>query len=483
MTSTTTSTTTSTIVQPAIDLADVQGNILRGYRMPDVRHIALSIGEPVQGRVFLSLLLTGDGDVPPIMTAEEWSERPTVCLNLAVSAPGLLALGVPQPTHDAFPNVFLAGSAQRALDTANDQASMAVGVGIGDIGDSAPDQWILGGPTTPVVHLLLSIWTDESSSPMREKVTAALVAAFTAHGLQEISRHDGNTFPNGTVHFGYRDGIAQPQIAGSPGDRTADQQPDTPTGDILIGNGYINAYGGNFLGSIPAELGTNGTYSAFRILEQHVDTFEQYITVTGERYDMDRELVAAKLCGRWRNGVPLAVSPATAQAPIAEAALNDFDFAPTPQNPTTYDDDVGLRCPVGAHIRRMNPRGATMTGMQHNHRIIRRGVPYGKQYDPANPNDGEQRGLLGVFLCGDLKNHFEFLMISWANMDLSLPGIRGSRDPIIGWQPSIGGKFKLPTGDDRGACAIADLPRLITTRGSLYLFVPGIKGLRTLAAG
>jgi deferrochelatase/peroxidase EfeB len=168
--------------------------------------------------------------------------------------------------------------------------------------------------------------------------------------------------------------------------------------------------------------------------------------------------------------------------PIPEEQLNDFDYAPTPDHPTYFDDAQGVRCPLGAHIRRMNPRGGAMGGIQHNHRVVRRGVPYGPEYDPTNPHDGHARGLLGLFICGDIATQFEFLQMTWANVDVGTPGVIGTRDPIIGWQPDIGGKFRLPTGDDRGTPMISDLPRLVTTRGSLYCFMPGIGALKALAS-
>ncbi len=200
---------------------------------------------------------------------------------------------------------------------------------------------------------------------------------------------------------------------------------------------------------------------------------------------MDPEMVAAKMVGRWRNGVPLAVSPDDDLADIPSTQLNDFDYGATLEHPADFDDADGLRCPFGSHMRRMNPRSGPVMGIQHNHRIVRRGVPYGPVYehDPAAPDDGVERGLLGLFICGDLANQFEFLQKVWANMDIAAPRLRGSRDPIIGWQPDLGGRFTIPTNDSRGVLTAYDVPRLITTRGSLYLFKPGIGGLETLAAG
>src|SRR6476619_7849748 len=58
---------------PALDLGDIQGFILRGYRMPMVRHFLLTVGVPVKARELLGRLVSGDeSDAPQITTAEDW---------------------------------------------------------------------------------------------------------------------------------------------------------------------------------------------------------------------------------------------------------------------------------------------------------------------------------------------------------------------------------------------------------------------------
>ena len=157
-----------------------------------------------------------------------------------------------------------------------------------------------------------------------------------------------------------------------------------------------------------------------------------------------------------------------------------LDYAPTAEHPTTYDDYEGMRCPVGAHCRRMNPRGAMVTGKPHSRRIIRRGLPYGPPFDASKPDDAE-RGLAGFFICGDLEMQFEFLQTVWANGDIMTAGIRDTRDPITGAQPDDGGKFIIRTNDTRDPITL-HLPRFITTRGRAYVFIPGLGGLRHLAS-
>jgi deferrochelatase/peroxidase EfeB len=465
-----------------LDLADIQGNLLRGYRCADARHFALGIGDVGGARTFLAGLVSGDeGAGPQITTAQAWHAKPPYCLNLGVTWAGLQTLGVASAVLAEFPAAFREGAAQRARTADSHRAH---GVGLGDIGESAPNHWIMGGDRTPTVHMVLSLYTDEHRLRRLDELSGRLRALCAANLLTEISAHDANALPNGTVHFGYRDGIAQPHIRGGPERSSGDLQPEADTGDFLLGCDYTNVYGGNFLGNLPHTLGDNACYAAFRILRQDVNGFEQLLERWAELWKLDRELIAAKLVGRWRNGVPLTLSPDAAQTdpPIRESDLNRFDYAPAPGHTTFYDDVDGRRCPVGAHIRRLNPRGSLVMGQPHSRRLIRRSMPYGPPFDPDQPDTGVERGLVGLFLCGDLELQYEFILRVWANEDLSTHGLRGTREPLLGAQPSGGGHFVLRTHDSRDPIVMTGLPRLVSTRGSVYCLVPGIGGLRSLAA-
>jgi deferrochelatase/peroxidase EfeB len=259
-------------------------------------------------------------------------------------------------------------------------------------------------------------------------------------------------------------------------------QPEADTGDFLLGCDYRNLYGGNFLGSLPHALGDNATYGAFRIIAQRVADFERFLDESEKRHKIDRELVAAKLMGRWRqSGAPLVLSP-DGNAQVAPEDINRYDYAPGPDHPTFFDDGEGLRCPVGAHVRRMNPRGALAMGQPHSRRIIRRGMPYGPAYERGDPEGPDERGLVGYFICGDLAMQFEFILRTWANLDYSTYGIRGTREPIVGVQPPFGGTFTIRTNDTSDPIVLTGLPLLTVTRGGVYTFIPGIGGLRHLAS-
>src|SRR5216117_2633110 len=132
-----------------LDLSDIQGFILRGYRMPMVRHFLLTVDVPAAARKLLGRFVSGDeSDAPQITTAEDWHvgfepgpgdnpadlprRKPDYCLNLGITWPGLVALEirdrVPTLSFKSF-GAFTAGAAQRAEL-------------VGDTGASAPQNWI-----------------------------------------------------------------------------------------------------------------------------------------------------------------------------------------------------------------------------------------------------------------------------------------------------------------------------------------------------
>lgn len=449
-----------------LELADIQGNILRGYRIANVRHFALTFGTTEGAQSLLGLLSSGNGDQAPQVTpATVWDEPPDYCLNIGLTADGLRMLGLSKAIMALFPAAFLRGPTFSAA-------------ALGDTGEAAPEHWVLGGPNNPAVHALLSLYTEKTGQ--QDQLTAWLTSLFSKHDVQVALQHDGKAFPGDKIHFGYRDGISQPHVEGSPAKEIPDMQPVCKTGEFLLGKDYVNQFGGNFAADIPRQLADNGSYAAFRILKQDVFAFERFIRSAGAKYNMDPELVAAKMAGRWRSGTPLVKAP-EADRVLPDDALNSFDYAPTDERPEYFDDAAGFRCPIGSHMRRMNPRSALVMGKPHTRRIIRRNFPYGPELeDNALPDDIE-RGLIGFFVCGDLEMQFEFLQKIWANLDIATTGIRGTRDPLIGAQPEEGGQFVIRTKDRSDPVIFDEVPRLVITRGSVYCFLPSISALKFLA--
>ena len=447
------------MTSPVLDVADIQGLILRGYTMPNARFLLLRIDSPAAARGLLASLVDGNTDGPQVTTSVDWAVKPDYCVNLLITFAGLRALGTSAESLATFPEEFAAGAVARAQE-------------VGDVGTSDPQHW-LPAFRDPDFHLLVSLFGQCPEAV--NQATDELIAR-SSPGLTELDRIDAALLDARVDHFGYTDGISQPTIEGAPPTGLPDKMPLAKRGEFLLG--YPSQHV-DFSYPVPSSdaLGRDGSFAAVRMLAQDVDAFADLLTEQSRRTGMSEELIAAKLCGRWRNGTPLVLSPQTdsPDPPVAREELNDFDYV------GEFGDDRGLACPIGAHIRRMYPRGSRIAGGGgHKHRIVRRGLIYGPAYDPTRPHDGVERGLLGMFIGVSLRDQFEFLMADWANDGLFAPGLGRSKDPIVGANDDGAGTFPIPR--PQGRAALTDLPRLVTTRGGAYCFIPSMTAIRHLAS-
>jgi Dyp-type peroxidase family len=449
---------------PALPLPDIQGFILRTYAMPALRVFVLSVGHQAgAGRVLASM--ADRGHATSIATAATWQTKPESCVNVALTHAGLRALGLADESLSSFPEEFVQGAVARATH-------------IGDTGNSAPAHWT-GGLARDEVHALVFVFAQSEAA--LEQVTSALRRSWAQeHGFVEISLQDGRALPGNIAHFGYRDGFAQPTIAGGLPPIVPDVLPPAPAGEFLFG--YPSQFT-DFTYPVPSpadRLGVNGSFVAYRILAQDCAGFEAFLARSARDTGLDAELIAAKLCGRWRNGIPLALSPESPDLELAPERYNSFDYTPTETVPDAFDDRRGHRCPIGAHVRRMNPRHSTVAGNSGlKRRLVRRGLPYGPPFDPATPNDGIERVLLGLFVGVSLKDQFEFLMSDWANKGSFAPGLRGTRDAIIGDNSRAGAAFLIPR-EGQPTIQLDGLSRFVTTRGGAYVFLPSLSAVRYL---
>jgi deferrochelatase/peroxidase EfeB len=380
---------------------------------------------------------------------------------------------VPQASLDTFPPEFCQGMVARAAR-------------LGDVGDSAPAHWIGGLAEPAQVHLIVTIHGRQPADvgPVSEQVLEAqggrafrLVPANPFDG-QVLSGPDGSTR---YVHFGYVDGISQPRFEGihEHGQAVA-RQPFAPLGAALLG--YPTALPHvSWRVPEPEALGHNGAFNAFRILRQDVRGFDAFLDQAAAQArrsgqpDADAELVAAKLCGRWRNGAPLTLAPDhDAANALDPARYNDFDYP--------FDDADGSRCPIGSHIRRSNPRGAQIVQRAANRTrpIVRRGMPYGPAYDPAKPDD-TPRGLLGSFICASLAAQFEAIQYDWLNLGLQHPGITGTNDPLVGANSEATSRFVWPTPGGE-PIVLQGLKRFVKTEGGSYCFLPSLPAIDWIAS-
>ncbi len=479
----------------ALDLSEIQGLVLRGYQMPLVRYFLLTVGDPRQARRQLGRLVNGDeADVPQITTAEDWHvglapgpgddptavprRKPDYCLNVGVTWPGMVALEiegrVPALSFKSF-RAFVEGAAQRAES-------------VGDTGASSPHNWLapFGRGEDHVLVTLHAI-----SPEAMEGYTDRLSAWFSeGNGFHEIWRQDGRALmemqngqlvPTAKVHFGYTDGITTPTIRGGPEQYHPDHQ--LPCEPWLF---LLQEDAENYDVPEPHELGLNGSFGVFKKSETDVVGFDDFLQSNKDK--IDPELLAAKMCGRWRNGVPLVMSPDTDSPAggISPTQLNNFEFVEADGS----GDPKGIHCPVGAHIRRVNPRGQPVAGQgvpggsNNSHRLIRRGLPYGPTYDRTEPNDGHERGMLFYFINANIENQYEFVQRQWVNGSEFAGAVRlhpKSKDPLTGTQDRETSIFVIPRANGDSPIEVTGLSSFVTTKAAAYVFLPSITAINFIS--
>ncbi len=458
---------------PAVrmDLGDIQGDILRAYGNDyDCTTYAFVAIEcpPEQARTWFAGLLDH------VTTAEPWprGEKPQTTLNVAVTAAGLRALGVSDAVVETFSREFRDGMASRK-DL------------LGDVGPSDPATWE-SGLGSGQAHVLLTINAMQTADHQRAlgKMRAAMDAA---GGLRIVYQEDTELLPDSREHFGYADGFAQPAIEGTSDDKARGG------GVPLKGGAWRALAPGEFILGYPDEdsrvdrkrrlpnapaapLGRSGTYMVWRKLYQDVALWRRTMREAAKVYDGgDEHKLSAKVVGRWTNGAPLVKHPDKAPDgydPKKAKDVNDF----------SYEQDLdGMRCPVGAHVRRSNPRNALgFDGhLSFRHRMIRRGMPYGQPLpEGVVADDGADRGLVFVCFQASISRQFEGVQVQWCNAG-NIFGLGHDKDFLLG-DPRGKGKMTI-----QGSPPFFLTPQevFVRTRGGEYLFVPGMTALAALADG
>jgi Dyp-type peroxidase family len=294
----------------------------------------------------------------------------------------------------------------------------------------------------------------------------------TLPGVRVLSALDLEALPpfDGVAreHFGYRDRLSQPVIA------ETGEQPTPGSGAAVRAGEFFLGYEDE-AGSVPPlprpeVLSRNGSYLAYLRMEEHVAAFREFLRQQANTPD-GQELLAAKLMGRWRSGAPLVLCPDKDDPALGGDLQRTNDFLYKEADP------YGYRCPVGAHIRRMNLRD-TGENMQRR-RMIRRGGTYGPPLPEEAPDDGVERGIAAFIGCVSLIRQFEFTMNVWVN-DPKFKDLDNERDPIVG---AHDGTFDMTVPKRPVRTRIKGLPAFTTIRGGAYFFLPGITALRFLASG
>lgn len=513
-------------------LEDMQGLIVRGYDSLNAsRYILLTIGDVEKAKEYFrdltkNYITRASKKKEPGFTNNGDPKR---AVHLAFTSGGLEKLGLPEAVRNTFSRPFVEGMSYKYPSPHDAGVEIAERSTIlGDTGNNDPQNWRWGNKKNPV-HCALLLYA-ETEKDLAELVDEVYCRKET--GLQEVYLAPNFEYQSDKLdreHFGFRDGISQPIINGL---RKAAQTGSTDKplnpGEFILG--YINEYDhyspspyvpgempAPFLPPVPADkkegpadtdardLGKNGAYLVFRQMEQHVEEFWRYNYQHSKEAGVTRiekaVRLGAKMIGRWPDGQSLVSCPAGSCREEAHP-LNEFRYY--------YDDPDGVSCPLGAHIRRTNPRDQVHTGrnaadslaMSSKHRMIRRGRIYGPLLDPemnlenilsdlkdkspaSCPHAAESkepfRGLHFLCLVSDIARQFEFVQSVWANTS-TFANLRNEVDPIISPRPMEHQPdcHEFTTPQETIRKRYSKVPQFTTVVGGAYFFLPGINALNYL---
>jgi Dyp-type peroxidase family len=489
----------------ADERADVQGFATSGYgHLPVAAYLFIRCHDAAAARRWLTALTR------TITTSAPWPRdgagrtiKPTVAVNVAFTAEGLRACGVPAPVLCTFPPEFQEGIASPARSRI-----------LGDTQKSDPASWEVGGPSTDPMHAVVIVHAldheglDAACVAERARIAAANGGVVELEGpVQRGYRPNADAEP-----FGFRDGITQPKILGIDGD-------GVPTGEFILG--YPNHY--DVMPPVPVvpdaldptgllpslanpyhatkglrDLGRHGTFVVYRKLQQDVAGFwrfmrDEAVRRRGEPDAAYMVWLASKMVGRWPSGAPMVLAADHDNPTLA--AHDAFEFG---------DDPQGLACPIGAHIRRSHPRDdlkpyprEQSRHMADAHRLLRRARVFGRPlFDPvmfhdmsvpahreallALEDDGEARGIHFFCVNASIRSQFEFVQQTWCN-NPRFGGLSDSKDPLVGDHGRDGEpptRMTIPRA--AGQLRTAPMPRFVTVRAGGYFFMPSLRALRFL---
>ena len=437
---------TDSVLDAPLEFDDIQGTLLR--HRPDRyfgAYILYRIDDPAAAKSSLDRVL------PHITSAADWEEPRPFTLNIVFTFQGLRALGLPPDALESFPTEFRLGMAARKQI-------------LGDVGANDPSNWapVFGSEQIHIGVVISTTHEDALQTP--------LGLAQNMRGVTMLYKLDVGAPSTGREHFGYRDSINEPSIIGS-GRTPRPGQDSIMPGEFVLGypdeSGSIRALKG-------AESFTrNGSFLAFRQLHCDVAAFRRFLRANARSKD-DEELIAAKIMGRWRSGAPLMLAPERDDPQLAADSERVDNFV--------YESDPrGLVCPLGSHIRRVNPRdGLRDTIVDPKiHRVLRRGAAYGPVLpEGALEDDGVERGIVFIFMGTSLAQQFEFVQQVWINNG-DFVGLGREKDPLVGSNDGTG-TYTIPALPVRRR--LTGLPGFTIVRGGEYCFLPGLRAVEWLAS-
>jgi Dyp-type peroxidase family len=517
------------IEEPILETTKIQGNILPGFRMPFQFMIACKIQMNSNLNGLLNHIL------PKLTTMKEALSYHEERISLAKKTHtfGIQSFSLPKQNQLFWINIGFGAKLLTQfindIDRLGDSFNLGLAARSFSLGDSKEstnegnkNNWLFGNENKEADIFLIT--ASDKKATLRKEVKA-LKKTLSEFKIKILYSENGERLGDDSEHFGFKDGISQPEVRGysnktktflSPrtiitgNDNPNDQEFSAPGKELIWTGQFVFGYPkqspDHFRNSIEAtefeksDYIKNGSMLVFRRLKQNVRLFyedtqklhEDLITNSGFE-NISYEDFLSKIVGRSKAGTPLLFdNPAT-----KNEFLNNFNYkSPTSafslSNGTVEAsisaDPEGAKCPMFAHIRKVNPRDLpTDQGAETNtatFRIMRRGIPFGKLYNFNNPSaksNQKDRGLF--FLCyqTSIQQQFELLTSKWMNQD-SRPESEIGFDILVGQnneEDSNGIKWCLFNANGQTKWIEVKQPFVIPTAGG-YFFCPSTDAIKLM---
>lgn len=530
-------------VEPVLPMADIQGLAVPGFLKPHQTLIGIAeqktrlklVGLSGFVRSITSEISTAEqalNDRRKHRAAKSTSKsaaptKPLVGIAFTYSGLSKLTPGAASLPSEAFRRGLAARS--RLLGDPTDPKSE------GHLGN-----WKVGGPRNEIDALIIVAGNTRGQVDLYASRVKKLVRKARLK-LMYAENGDVRSDAVGHEHFGFDDGVSQPGIRGLASDKPNDyitprhiDRREKPLhalfgypgqdlvwpGVLLLGHTATSPdplIPGQPSPAIP-KWSHNGSYLVFRRLRQDVALFWRTMHAEAAMLSklrgftgMTDEILASLLVGRWPSGAPInRVGPGTDPKVVAKLgrevlANNHFRFDSDAHKltlvpsyvdnfPQSTADPAGLKCPLAAHIRKVNSRdSASDTGGRdstYSRRLLRIGVPFGKslpkkaRYTGTPDPQRGQRGLLFLSIQASIEDQFEFLVARWMG-DPSRPKMPGGHDILVGQNGAAGEKRErrcVIFGSGLQQASVATSAQWIVPTGGGYFFVPSLSALRDVLA-
>src|SRR3954471_391453 len=247
-----------------LEFDDIQHFVLT--RVPAItgRYEFLSFRQPSQGRAWLAGIIDKVASAQAVRDGVDGERR---WVSVAFTWPGLRALGVDEASLATFPEEFRQGMVARSQV-------------LGDTGINHPDRWI-GGLARPDLHAIAILFARNAAERQRVTREHQTFLARTP-GVEVLSSLDLDGIPPFThahEHFGYRDRLSEAQIEGSGVQPTPGSGAPVKAGEFILGQ--MDESGEVVPLPKPEVLTRNGSFMAYRRLQQHVGAFRDLLREHG----------------------------------------------------------------------------------------------------------------------------------------------------------------------------------------------------------